>query len=69
MADAAGRSQFKFINALLLACKCVTALPPADSEIMPLYILPAFSKAASVTVPPLGLNTPLNPFLATAFVF
>ena len=69
MADAAGRSQFKFINALLLACKCVTALPPADSEIMPLYILPAFSKAASVTVPPLGLNTLLNPVLVTAFLF
>ena len=48
MGDMAGRVQVKFINALLLACKCVTALPPADSEIMPLYILPAFSKAASV---------------------
>ena len=48
MGDAADRTQVKFINALLLACKCVTALPPADSEIMPLYILPAFSKAASV---------------------
>lgn len=48
MSDAAGRTQVKLINALLLACKCVTAVPPADSEIMPLYILPSFSKAASV---------------------
>jgi serine/threonine protein kinase len=48
MSDAAGRTQVKLIDALLLACKCVTAVPPADSEIMPLYILPSFSKAASV---------------------
>ncbi len=48
MSDAAGATQVKFINALLLASKCVTALPPADSEIMSLYILPSYAKAASV---------------------
>jgi serine/threonine protein kinase len=48
MAEAVGQTQVKFINTLLLACKCVSALPAADSEIMRLYILPAFSKAASV---------------------